>query len=249
MRTRLSAYEVTECSSAAELVSSSDKIFSLVTADQALAAAQSVAECDLSGRFYFDCNSCAPQTKKKAARLIEAAGGNYIDVAVMAPVHPKLHHVPLSLSAPKAEEAASILSNLDMKPTVSGDAVGYASAMKLTRSIAVKGLEALSAELLLVASELGIQDEVIASLDKSYPGFDWEKRGNYAFDRMMIHGKRRSAEMAEAAEMIKQLRLSSEMTNATVQWQKAISELGEAPKEEELSEITARILKALSSRS
>src|SRR5687768_15416864 len=50
-------------------------IVSVVTADQALAAAEAAAPCLAPGALYCDFNSVAPATKQAAARAIEAAGG------------------------------------------------------------------------------------------------------------------------------------------------------------------------------
>jgi 3-hydroxyisobutyrate dehydrogenase-like beta-hydroxyacid dehydrogenase len=53
----------------------------------------------------FDMNSVAPDTKRAAAHAVEAAGGRYVDVAVLAPVHPARLKVPLLVRARRAEAA------------------------------------------------------------------------------------------------------------------------------------------------
>lgn len=73
---------------------------------------------------------------------IEAAGAHCIDMAIMAPVHPKKHLVPIRLAAPKAEAAALALRGLDMRPEVVGDRVGAALSVKMLRAVMIKGLEA-----------------------------------------------------------------------------------------------------------
>src|SRR5215208_5761220 len=79
---------VVSCPSAAEALRGAQLIFSLVTADQALNAATGAAPHLASGALYIDGNSCSPQTKCQAAARVEAAGGRYVDMAIMAPVHP-----------------------------------------------------------------------------------------------------------------------------------------------------------------
>ena len=91
-------------------------VFSLVTPDQALIAAQAAAERLMSGAFYFDGNSCSPGTKKRAASVIEGAGGRYIDVAVMAPVSAAGHGTPLLVSGAHASSALTELAALGMVP-------------------------------------------------------------------------------------------------------------------------------------
>ena len=77
-----------------EALKGADAVFSVVTADQALAAAQAAAEAFAQDAFFFDMNSVAPDTKRAAAAVIDAAGGRYVDVAVMAPVNPARMNVP-----------------------------------------------------------------------------------------------------------------------------------------------------------
>ncbi|MGI9436811.1 MAG: NAD(P)-binding domain-containing protein, partial [Geminicoccaceae bacterium] len=81
---------IRSCSSAAEAVVDADLVLCTVTADQAVAAADAAANHLPRGAFWCDLNSCAPSSKRQAAGIIETAGGRYVDVAVMAPVQPKL---------------------------------------------------------------------------------------------------------------------------------------------------------------
>jgi 3-hydroxyisobutyrate dehydrogenase-like beta-hydroxyacid dehydrogenase len=202
-------------------------ILSLVTADQALAVARSASRHIRSGALFFDMNSVAPETKRAAAEVIEAAGGRYVDVAVMAPVHPKKRAVPLLVSGPHAEAAMAVLGALGFSNVIRQPGeVGAASSVKMIRSVMVKGIEALTAECLLAATRAGVRDEVIASLDASWPGADWGPRGDYNLDRMMIHGLRRAEEMDEVVKTLDGLGTGSVMTRGTVERQRAIGQLG-----------------------
>jgi hypothetical protein len=112
--------------------------------------------------------------------------------------------------------------------------VGQASAIKLCRSVMVKGLEALTAEMVLAASEAGVLDEVLASLDASEKHVPWRERADYNLDRMLQHGKRRAAEMAESAAMLRDLGIDPLMTDNTVRRQQQLGDLGLAPPPESL---------------
>ena len=210
-------------------------VFSVVTADQALEAARTCAPHLERNALWLDCNSCAPQTKQQAALLIEAAGGRYVDVAVMAPVYPKRHEVPLLLAGPHAAEAASVIVRLGMRPAVSGDRIGDASSIKMLRSVMIKGLEALTTECLLAARRAGVEDAVLASLQASDPGFDWRARGSYNLERMMVHGARRAAEVEEVCATLRGLGLPDWMSRGTVEWQRRVSSLGIAPGGDDLT--------------
>ncbi|NIJ09209.1 3-hydroxyisobutyrate dehydrogenase-like beta-hydroxyacid dehydrogenase [Sphingomonas vulcanisoli] len=213
--------------SAADAVAAAEIILSLVTADQALAAACEAAQYLRPQALFLDMNSVAPDTKRAAAKAIEAAGGRYVDVAVMAPVHPKRRAVPLLVCGPHAQAGLAALgglgfTNVHFQP---GD-VGAAASIKMIRSVMVKGIEALTAECLLAATRAGVRDAVIASLDASATDDRWAVRGDYNLDRMMIHGLRRAEEMEEVVKTLDSLGTGSVMTRGTVIRQRAIGLLG-----------------------
>ncbi|MDE1996919.1 MAG: NAD(P)-dependent oxidoreductase, partial [Rhizobiaceae bacterium] len=118
-----------------EALRGSDVVFSLVTADRALEVAISVASAIEPGSLYLDCNSCAPSNKEAAAKIIEEAGGRYVDVAVMAPVHPARHRTPLLIAGSHAGKALGILEDLGMNAQIAGDRIGQASSIKMLRSV------------------------------------------------------------------------------------------------------------------
>ena len=210
-------------------------IFCLVTADQALEAARTASPHLEQGALWLDCNSCAPQTKERAALVIEAAGGKYVDVAVMAPVYPKRHQVPLLLAGPQAQEAAGLLEQLEMRPTITGNNVGDASSVKMLRSVMIKGLEALTAECLLGARRAGVEEAVLASLQASDPGIDWRARGAYNLERMIVHGARRAAEVEEVCVTLQELGIPDWLSRGTVEWQRALASLEVEPGEDDLA--------------
>lgn len=211
------------CDSLAEAVDGAQLILSLVTADQAQKAAREVARHIPPDAIFCDMNSVAPETKLANAAVIEAAGAHYVDVAVMSPVHPALNNVPLLLAGPRAGQALEILRSLGFtKLRVIEGEVGRASAIKMIRSVMIKGLEALTTECVLAARRAGVYDEVIASLNASWPGTDWGEKADYNLDRMMIHGLRRAAEMEEVAKTLESLGTGATLTYGTIERQRAI---------------------------
>ncbi len=215
------------CDDAATALAGAAAALSLVTAEQALLAAKRVAPSLAPGAFWFDMNSVAPDTKRAAAAAIEAAGGRYVDVAVMAPVHPARAGVPLLVSGTYADAGAALLRRIGFgEVRVVAGAVGRASSIKMIRSVMVKGIEALTAECVLAASAAGVLDEVLASLDAGPPPPAWEARADYNLDRMMVHGRRRAAEMEEVVRTLDALGTGSAMTRATVARQRAIGARG-----------------------
>ena len=217
---------VEACAEPARALAGAGLAFSLVTADQALAAATACAPHLAAGTLWVDGNSCSPGAKRAAAAAVEAAGGRYVDMAIMAPVYPKRHRTPVLLAGPEAEAAAERLSALGMAPAIAGARVGDASTIKMLRSVMMKGLEALTAECVLAARKAGVEGAVLGSLQASDPGFDWEKRSAYSLERMMVHGIRRAAEMREVAATLRELGLPDRLAAATAVWQAEIGGLG-----------------------
>lgn len=209
-----------------DALAGADLVFSAVTADQAVIVARATASYIKNGAFFFDLNSCAPSSKKISEKIIHDVGGRYVDVAVMSPVHPKLNMAPLLISGEHSVAADRILKDLPMSPRIIEGPVGSSSSIKMIRSIMVKGLEALTSECLLAAVEAGVEDEVLSSLVKSHPGTDWNAQAAYNFERAIVHGERRAAEMEEVAKTIDDLGLPNDMAKSTIKWQRRIARMG-----------------------
>ncbi|MFM5947990.1 MAG: DUF1932 domain-containing protein [Novosphingobium sp.] len=212
---------VTASATAAEVLAGAPLVLSLVTADQALAAARDYARYLTPGALWCDMNSVAPETKCAAAAAIEAAGGRYVDVAVLAPVDPARLAVPLLLAGPAAEEAEAALREAGFSNIRGvGAEVGKASAIKMIRSVMVKGIEALTDEMMQAARAADVEGEVLASLDASEKTLGWPERAAYNLERMHSHGLRRAAEMEESAKTLLSLGVAPVMTRGTAQRQR-----------------------------
>jgi 3-hydroxyisobutyrate dehydrogenase-like beta-hydroxyacid dehydrogenase len=211
-RAACEAAGVTAAPSLADALDGATVILSLVTADAAEAAARAAASLITPDALYFDMNSVAPDSKRGAAAIIEAAGGRYVDVAIIAPVNPARLAVPLLLAGPHAQSGAETLVALGFAQVrVVAGGVGHASAIKMIRSIMIKGQEALTAEMMLAADRAGVTTEVLQSL-----GNGWAEKAAYNLERMRTHGRRRAAEMVEVAKTLTALGVEPVMTNGTI---------------------------------
>jgi len=211
--------------SAADAVAETDMIISAVTAASSVEAARSVAPHLKGSPYYLDINSVSPGRKQETAKLL-GARARYVDVAVIAPIHPARHKTPLLISGPHAEAIAPLLNELEMKLSVVGAETGQAAAIKMIRSVMIKGIEALTAECFMAAQRAGIVEEVAASLKNNYPGLDWPKVIDYNLERMASHGIRRADEMEQSAITLTELGIAPLMTNGTVARQRELGELG-----------------------
>ncbi|MGE3990808.1 DUF1932 domain-containing protein [Pseudorhodoplanes sp.] len=215
-------------SSAADAVHDAEIVIAAVTAASSYEAAQSVAG-HLAGRpFYLDVNSISPGRKQATAALL-GNGARYVDVAIVSAIYPARHKSPMMLAGPHAAAAEPVLATLGMKTLVVGGEVGAAAAIKMIRSVMIKGIEALTLECFLAASRAGVADQVAASLHNNYPGIDWQKMSEYNIERMVSHGIRRAAEMREVMDTLRELGVKPLMTAGTVERQQQLGEIGRRP--------------------
>jgi 3-hydroxyisobutyrate dehydrogenase-like beta-hydroxyacid dehydrogenase len=201
----------------ADLAAACDVVLSAVTADQAANAASQTAPYLSSRNYYADLNSVSPQMKQSIARTISAAGAQFVEVAMMAPVPPHGHKVPMLLGGSAAPALVELMTPFGMRmEVVSTDQIGRAAAVKMFRSVVYKGLEALLFECVLGASHYGAEPRVFASLNESFPGIDFHKLADYMVGRVVVHGERRAREMEEVASTLRELGVDPMMAEATV---------------------------------
>jgi 3-hydroxyisobutyrate dehydrogenase len=210
----------------ADAVRGADLVFLAVTASSSLQAAKSCLPGLTKGQLFLDVNSVSPQRKIETAALVSPTGAAYVDVAVMAPVAPYLHKVPCLIGGPGAAALAPRALALGMKMELVAVEVGQASAIKMFRSIVVKGLEAILVESMTASSEYGVEARVLASLQETFPGIDWEKLSGYMIERVVSHGARRAAEMREVAATLEGIGLEPTMAAASAVRQQWIADLG-----------------------
>jgi 3-hydroxyisobutyrate dehydrogenase-like beta-hydroxyacid dehydrogenase len=205
--------------SSEDLAKSSAILFSTVTSSSALDAARQTAPFLQPHHLYADLNSVSPALKGQLAAVVTATGAAFVEAAVMAPVKPYGHRVPMLLGGAGARRFADTLGPLGMRLDVLTDQVGTAAAVKMCRSIVVKGLEALLVECVLGASRYGAEQHVFASLNESYPGLDWKALADYVAGRTIVHGERRAREMEEVAETLRAIGIEPMMAEATARRQ------------------------------
>ena len=195
---------VRACLSMQALCAASDLVISAVTASSTLVVAQEAALHMRAGSVFLDLNSASPGTKQQCAALIEASGAHYVEAGVMTSVPPYGIKTPMLLGGPLAFELAPLLASWGMDAKAVSDKLGVASAIKMCRSVMIKGLEALVIESYTTARAYGVEDHVLPTLAETFPSIDWEKTGAYFFSRVVQHGQRRAEEMREAANTVRE---------------------------------------------
>lgn len=228
MRERAARDAVALRPSAAAAVRDADLVLCAVTASQALAAAEAAAAGLRTGAYFLDVNSASPATKRRCAMAVADAGGRYVESAVMTSVPPYGIAVPMLLGGVDGPTLLPALAALGFAAKVASPELGVASAIKMCRSVIVKGMEALVIESFVAARRYGVEDEVLASLAETFPGLDWERQGNYFFSRVIQHGQRRAEEMRESAATMREAGLAPFMASAIADRQQWVADLARA---------------------
>ena len=251
MRGHASSAGVEPMPSLAALLERVDVVVSAVTASQTRAVAAEAARSIRPGTWFVDLNSASPGTKAASSRLIDAAGGRFVESAVMTSVPPYGIKVPMLLGGAHAEALRALLAPLGFSMDVVAARVGVASAIKMCRSVMIKGLEAIVVESFTTARRYGVEDHVLASLRETYPAIDWEQQGSYLFSRVAQHGRRRAEEMREVAVTVREAGLEPHMAAATAERQdwvaamKTAARLGDVGPDANWREYADRLLQCL----
>src|SRR5262245_10276560 len=219
IRNRASDSETSLSDSSEALAQASDILLSTVTADAAVKAAEQTAPYLAGRHLYMDLNSVSPALKQSIAEIITSRGTRFIEGAIMSAVKPQGHRVPILLGGLDASALVDLLAPYGMRLEVISDQIGAASAVKMCRSIIVKGLEALLFECVLGAAKFGADQRVMASLAESIPEVDWSKLADYMIGRIIEHGERRAREMEEVARTLHAIGVEPIMAEATARRQ------------------------------
>jgi 3-hydroxyisobutyrate dehydrogenase-like beta-hydroxyacid dehydrogenase len=196
--------DVAACPSMQALCAQADFLISAVTASNTFSVAQEAAQFLRPGTMFLDLNSASPGTKQRCAKVVEAAGGQYVEAGVMTSIPPYGIKVPMLLGGAQAGLLAARFTGWGLDAKAVSDQLGIASAIKMCRSVMIKGLEALVIESYATARAYGVEDHVLPTLVETFPSIDWSEQGAYFFSRVVQHGKRRAEEMREAANTVKE---------------------------------------------
>lgn len=227
IRAHAAKHGVELVASHAQLATGADLVISAITASQTVSVAKSCAPGVRAGTWFVDLNSASPGAKRNAAEFIDAAGGRYVEGAVMTSVPPYRIRVPLLLGGQWAVEITPLLEQLGFCGRAGSPELGVVSATKMCRSVMIKGLEAMVIESFTAARAYGVEDALLTSLRETFPGIDWEKQGAYFFQRVIEHGRRRAEEMSEAAQTVREAGLAPWLAGGAAQRQGWMADLAD----------------------
>ena len=235
--------------SAKAAISNSTLVISAVTADQDVEAARSVTSYLQKGCYFLDLNSVSPGVKVVVSQQVEAAGGRYVEAAIMSPIAPRRIGSPMLFGGPRAREFLPLAHSLGfVGAEVFAEELGRAAAAKMCRSVVVKGMEALLAESLLTARHYGVEETVLKSLRDLFPAPDWPTLARYMISRSLLHGRRRAEEMREVAKTVGEAGIDAWMSSACAERQQWAAGHGEAASHEQLTGMLDALLAARENR-
>ena len=217
--------EVTFCADPKSFADTSEVIISVVTADEAEVAAKMILPYLTSKHLFFDGNSVSPGTKRTISEAFEATGNRYVDLAIMAPIHPRGHKTPMLAAGPAAEDAQAYLDAAAFSYEWRGNKIGEASTVKMLRSILIKGVESLVCECVTAAEDLGLDSEILSSAGKTLRIDDMPALADYVMERAAVHGRRRAAEMREVAKTLEEMNLSNFLATAIAKHQDYVADM------------------------
>ncbi|ALM82098.1 NAD(P)-dependent oxidoreductase [Bordetella sp. N] len=204
-------------------------VLSAVTASQAEAVASAAAPLMKPGQTFIDLNSVSPKVKQTNCERIQQVGADYVESAVMAPVPPQGIRVPMLLGGHTAGAISEGLNALGFNTKPVADDIGLASAIKLCRSIMIKGTEALCVQSMLAARHFGVDERVLTSLHATFPGVGWDQGYEaYLIGRVAEHGQRRSEEMREASAMLSEIGMNGDLASAIADVQEKLARRGQS---------------------
>ena len=202
----------------ADCVDGADIVLSLVVGSAATKVGSATGAVLVPGQIFVDLNSISPGAKRAVNDALASKGpGVFVEGAVMARVPPLKHKVPILLAGAQADRAAQLMASAGMDVEVAGTEVGQACAVKMIRSVIVKGVEALLLESLTAAEAAGVRERILDSISGTFPGIDWRETATYYIGRTQQHGPRRVTEMNEAAATVESLGIAPIMSRAIAQ--------------------------------
>lgn len=200
--------------SAKEVAAWADVLFAAVPSSFTMDVCNEIKGELRAGQIYADVSASTPATKTAIWEAIKDTGVLFADAAMLGSLPQDKHRVPITASGNGAVKFKELMEPHGMRITLAGNKAGSASAIKLVRSIFMKGLASLMVEMLRGADAYGVSDEVVASIAKSMDGIPFEQHLNRLVTGTAIHCVRRGAELKGSIAMMNEAHLEPEMTTA-----------------------------------
>jgi 3-hydroxyisobutyrate dehydrogenase-like beta-hydroxyacid dehydrogenase len=200
-----------------ELLSRVGVVISCVTGAMAASVAEEAAPFLRTGHLYADVNTAAPQVKEQVAGIVEKTGAAFVDAAMMGAIPTFLHRVPILASGGGAEHFQLAMQPYEMNIRVIGPKPGQASAIKMFRSIFMKGILSLFLEMLTATHRYGVDEMVLGSIAESLDGVPFLETARLQMTKGVVNAERMAHEMEEVIATLEGMDLPAGMSRAAME--------------------------------
>jgi 3-hydroxyisobutyrate dehydrogenase-like beta-hydroxyacid dehydrogenase len=198
-----------------ELLARVEVVISCVTGAMAIEVAREAAPFLKAGHLYADVNTASPHVKETVAGIVETAGAAFADAAMMGAIPTFLHRVPILASGSGAVRFREKMQPYGMNIRVIGAKPGQASAIKMFRSIFMKGLLSLFLEMLTATHRYGVDEMVLASIAESLDGTPFRETARLQMTKGIVNAERMAHEMEEVIATLEELGVPSGMSRSS----------------------------------
>jgi len=195
-----------------ELAEAADLIVSVTPGSASLESAAAFAPCLGPRHTFVDFASATPKIKMRVAEILAGTGALIGDASIEGT--PKNGHaMPILSSGPAGERLRDLLNPWGMRIEFVGAQLGRASGIKILRSVLLKGIEALTDEMMLAARHYGVDEVVLASACKTLAR-PWIETVESLIPSGTIHAKRRAEELEMSMEAVADAGIEPTMARA-----------------------------------
>jgi 3-hydroxyisobutyrate dehydrogenase-like beta-hydroxyacid dehydrogenase len=198
-----------------ELIHSCSLLLSTLWPDAALESAKETAPFLSTGQIYCDLNSISPETTEEIQKVISPSGADFVKIGIMAGIPDRGFAVPLIAGGKKAKEVEEILSSLGLSIQAISLDPKHPAAIKILRSVCLKGLVAVTYEMLRGAERYGVSDQILESASEVMSKASFKDTLNNWLASTAIHARRRAKEMEEAIETLENAGIDPVMSIGT----------------------------------
>ncbi len=198
-----------------ELLDCVEVVISCVTGAMAIEVAEEAAPFLGARHLYADVNTASPHVKETVAGIVEATGASFTDAAMLGAIPAFLHRVPILASGSGAARFLEQMQPYGMNIRVIGEKPGQASAIKMFRSIFMKGLLSLFLEMLTATHRYGVDELVLASIAESLDGVPFRETARSQMTKGSVNAERMAHEMEEVIATLEELGVPAGMSKAS----------------------------------
>lgn len=215
IRSRADKLSIQLTGSLSELLSKSRLIICATSAKYALQIAKECLPFLTTDHLYVDINATSPMVKEEMGELLAKASVKFVDAAVVESIPKFEHKVPMFASGSGVNDFQKLAALNGLNVVSTGDRAGSASAIKMARSVFMKGFTMLLLETLSLAERYEVTDLILESLDGSITTKSLRSSADLLLTRTANHAERRVAEMDEVIKTLLVNNVESQMSQAT----------------------------------